>query len=190
MLRQSLIALAFACSLMPILPATSIAFADEPAADSKEEKKPVEPVDFRELKKFLPEAVGGVSRSEASGSKTASGGMKITEANGHYSKEGSDSSAEVVIIDYGAMPEMAAAVGSASGMDIDTESDDEYMRTVKYGEHRGIESYNSKEKSGSLQLFVAGRFFVTISIEHLEPTEFANTVAAMKLDDLAALAKK
>lgn len=188
MLRKILLGAAVAClfASMPIIP---FALADEPQADAKDEKK-VEPIDFRKLKEFLPESVAEIPRTEARGSKNSVGEAKISQAEGEYSKDGSESTASVSIMDYGAVPWMVAGMAAWENMEIDNESDDEYQRTVTYGKYRGYETYNTKEKSGQLQLLVAKRFLISIDLNKIEPEYFGKTVESMKLDDLAALAEK
>lgn len=188
MIRKILLGVAMA-SLFGSVPSIPLVLADEPASDESQEKK-VEPIDFRELKKFLPESVADLPRTEATGSKTSMGEAKISQAEGRYSKDGSESNAGVTIIDYGAMPSLVAGMAIWESMEIDQESDDEYQRTVTYGTYRGLESYNMKEKRGQLQLLVAKRFLITIELDQIEPEYFGKTVETMKLDELAALAKQ
>lgn len=160
-------------------------------AEQKQEqpKKAVEPIDFRKLKEHLPESVGGIKRSNAEGAKNSFGEAKVSQAEGDYQPEEGEAHARIEIIDYGGIPGMAEGMAYWLKVEIDNESDDEYSKTVKYGNHRGLETYNTKDKHGTLQLVVADRLIITITLDHIEPTEFAKTVEAMKLDALAELAK-
>lgn len=158
-------------------------------AKKEEQKKAVEPIDFRKLKEHLPESVGGIQRTDAKGSKQSFGEAKVSQAEGQYQPEEGESSANITIIDYGGIPGMAEGMAAWTKIDIDNESDDEYSKTVTYGTYKGMETYNTKDKHGSLQLLVADRLIVTITLDHIEPAEFAKTVEAMKLAELESLAK-
>ncbi|MSO21892.1 MAG: hypothetical protein EXQ58_01280 [Acidobacteria bacterium] len=46
--------------------------------------KKVTPVDFRELKALLPEALPGMRRTQAEGEKAAAMGLNISKAEGEY----------------------------------------------------------------------------------------------------------
>lgn len=166
--------------------------ADDAPQDQKqqqEQPKKVEPVDFRKLKEFLPAAVGGVNREDAKGSKNTFGDAKISQAEGTYSAEGNEASAQITIVDYGGIPGMAEGMAIWTKTEIDNESDDEYQKTVTYSNFKGLESYNLKEMHGTLQLIVGNRIIVNIQLKHLDPTEFAKTVEAMKLGELEKLLK-
>jgi hypothetical protein len=146
-----------------------------------------EAVDFRKLKEFLPETVGGLKRADATGERTAMGEMKISQARGEYRQDDKpDASANVQIIDYGAMPGFADGAAAWAQIDIDQESDDEYTRTTKVGEFKALETYNKTDKTGSMQILVGGRFIITLDITGLEPATLKDTAAAMKLSELAA----
>ncbi len=165
--------------------------AEDPpqGADQKQDQKKIEPLDFRKLKEFLPAKVGEIARSEAKGQKFSVGEGKISQAEGDYHADGNDATAQVVIFDYGAMPDMVAGMTSWTKMEIDNESDDEYTKTVTYGTYRGLETYNTKEKHGTLQLLVGDRFLVSVTLNGIDPAEFGKTIEAMKLADLVAVAK-
>lgn len=163
--------------------------AQQGTEQKQEEPKKVEPVDFRKLKALLPEKVGEIQRSNAKGEKSGFGEMKISQATGEYTKDESESSATLTIMDYGAIPGAAAGLAAWEQTDIDNESDDEYTKTVKIGDYKALETYNNKDKRGSIQLLVAKRFMVNLEIHNMDAAELEKTISEMKLADLAALAK-
>lgn len=163
--------------------------AQQNAEQKQEEPKKVDPVDFRKLKELLPEKIGEIARSNARGEKSGFGEMKISQATGEYSKDDNESSATLVIMDYGAIPAAAAGMASWESLDIDNESDDEYTKTVTVGDYKALETYNNKDKRGTIQLLVAKRFMVNLEIHNMDAALLQKTISEMKLADLAALAK-
>jgi hypothetical protein len=145
-----------------------------------------EPVDFRKLKTYLPETVGELPRTNAEGTRSSMGDMKITNAEGIYGTEEGESSANVTIVDFGASPEMVTGMAYWAQVEIDNESDTDYQRTLKVAGFPALEEYNSEEKRGQIMVLVAGRFMVSVSIEQLAPETLQATLTAMKLEALAA----
>lgn len=152
-------------------------------------KAPVEPVDYKKLKELLPATLGGLKRADAEGSKQSVGDIKLSQVRGTYNEDGKDGSGSVSIMDYGAMPGMAEGLSPWMNVEVDNESDTEYTKTVKVGDYKGMETYNKESKSGSLTLVVGKRFLLQVEINDLGPEVLQDTVKAMKLAELEALAK-
>lgn len=131
------------------------------ASDNFTEGKKVNPVDFRELKALLPEAVGNLKRTNIEGEKVAAMGMNISNANADYSDDENASSIDLKITDLG-------SVSGLSGMaaygwylvDIDKEDDNGYEKTITYKGNKGYEKYDNEGKYGELSILVAKRFIV------------------------------
>ena len=68
------------------------------------ERPPAEPVNFRELREPLPEALDGMERTNAEGATQGTMGFTISEAEATY--EPAEGEAELAIseMDYGAVP--------------------------------------------------------------------------------------
>ena len=130
-------------------------------SENLNEGKKVNPVDFRELKALLPEAVGNLKRTNLEGEKVAAMGMNISNANADYSDEQSEKSIDLKITDLG-------SVSGLSGMaaygwylvDIDKEDDNGYEKTITYKGNKGYEKYDTQGKYGELSILVAKRFIV------------------------------
>lgn len=122
----------------------------------------VEPVDFRELKKLLPEKLAGMKRTNASGEKNSAFGIKISQAEADYDA-GNGGTIHVEITDMGTMKGLARMARFGWVMaDVDRESDDGYERTITYRGHKGHEEYQTDSKEGTIQLLVADRFSVEV----------------------------
>lgn len=143
-------------------------------------------VDFRQLKTFLPEALGDLKRKSAKGEKSGAMGMTVAKAEGVY--EGANEAGMTVEITdtagiggLGAIAQMGLAA-----TEIDNESDDGYERTTKIGDYKGIEKYNTPSKSGSMTVMV-GRFTVQIEGRNIPAAALKTAAAAIDLKGLAAL---
>lgn len=131
------------------------------ASDNFTEGKKVNPVDFRELKALLPEAVGNLKRTNIEGEKVAAMGMNISNANADYSDDENASSIDLKITDLGSISGLSgmAAYGWYL-VDIDKEDDNGYEKTITYKGNKGYEKYDNEGKYGELSILVAKRFIV------------------------------
>ena len=147
-------------------------------------------VDFRKLKEVLPETLAGVKRSEARGEKQKLGDFTFTTAQGEYRKEDAgdtDPDLSLELFDYGAAPEMGSMFTVWQQMEVDRESDNEYEKTVKIKEQPGLEKYNSQDKRGELQLYVANRFLLTFNANNISQEQFKKAIEELPVEKLAAL---
>jgi hypothetical protein len=183
----------FLCAAIVVSAAAAVVSAQEeqqkqPA--SAPASQPSEPVDFRKLKELLPAELAGIKRTDAKGERTAFGELKLSVARGEYYKEvenGDSPSINIEITDFGATKGMAEAMTYWTQLDIDQEGDGGYEKSKKINGHAALEKFQTEGKSGSLQIFVANRFLVNITSNHVGVEEFRKIGEALKLDDLAAL---
>ncbi|MCO5044534.1 MAG: hypothetical protein M9935_04545 [Kiritimatiellae bacterium] len=143
-------------------------------------------VDFRELKALLPDAFKSYKRTGASGEKNSMMGMSVSEAEGQYAA--GDATLSVKIVDYSGTF-LASMMGAWAAHEIDRESDTGYERTTTIGGHKALEKYDSSDKTGDLQILVAGRFMVEIGLRGGEAQDLQAAAAAIDLNKLAALKK-
>ena len=131
------------------------------ASDNFTEGKKVNPVDFRELKALLPEAVGNLKRTNIEGEKVAAMGMNISNANADYSDDENASSIDLKITDLGSVSGLSGMVAYGWYLvDIDKEDDNGYEKTITYKGNKGYEKYDNEGKYGELSILVAKRFIV------------------------------
>ncbi len=143
-------------------------------------------VDFRQLKTFLPEALGDLKRTGAKGEKSGAMGMTVSKAEGSY--EGANEARMTLEITdtagiggFGAIAQMGLAA-----TEIDNETDDGYERTTKIGAYKGIEKYSTSSKSGSVTI-MAGRFTVQIEGRNIPAAALKTAAEAIDLKGLTAL---
>lgn len=128
-----------------------------------EEGREVEVVDFRILKDMLPEQVGPCKRTSATGEKNSGMGFTVSETKGKYTSEDGSQSLEIKIMDMGSVKGWAGlAAWGWTIAETDKETDTGYERTMKYKGHKGFEKYDMEQQDGSIELFVAKRYMVSV----------------------------
>ena len=143
----------------------------------------VEAVDFRDLKKLLPERVAGLDRTEASGSKNGMFGMSISNAEGKY-RDG-DQRLEVSITDTGGMSMLVSSMAGWTSFEVDKESDTGFERTTEINGHKAFVNYNTKSQRGSIAVLVADRFIVNVEGSHMDYDDLEDAVDDLNLRRLA-----
>ena len=160
-----------------------------------EEGKEVEVVDFRDLKKLLPESIEDLKRISASGEKSNSMGINVSKTEGKYSDEPTEGEQpkklEIKITDLGNVKGWAGIAMFAWTMaDIDKETDDGYEKTFKSGENKGYESYNNKSKSGKVEMFIAERFMLSVEGHNVSMELVKNAVDEIGISNLEQMKDK
>jgi len=141
-------------------------------------------VDFRELRRLLPEEAAGLRRTNSNGRKTGAFGVHVSEAVGEYG-EGGGPRLEIKITDLGAMgPAAAMASFGWTATEVDSEGDQGYERTTDYQGRKGLEEYRTIDKSGTAKAMAGGRFMVEVKGNKIDPAQLR---AAMESIDLGAL---
>ena len=145
-------------------------------------------VDFRTLQGLLPASFAGYTRGRPSGARNRMMGMETSKAEAPY--ENGDRSATVTIADMGTLRSWAALGAAWASMDIESETEDGYERTIDYRGHR---AYVKQQRSGSgtsseMAVLVGERFIVTADIDAGDARVAQAALDATDLGALAALA--
>jgi hypothetical protein len=128
-----------------------------------EEGKEYEVVDFRLLKDMLPEEVGPLPRTSATGEKNSGMGFTVSETRGKYSLKDTGQRIEIEVKDMGGMKGWAGlAAWGWTIAEVDKETDTGYERTIEYKGHKGFEEYDNETKDGKIEVFVAKRYMVSV----------------------------
>jgi hypothetical protein len=147
----------------------------------------VEPVNFRELKKRLPEKVGGLKRKNAKGSSAGQMGFNVAQAEASYGD--GKSTAKVSIVDPGGFRGFLAMAAWAN-VDIEEESDTGYKKTTTIDGMKAFEEYNNESKRGKVSVIVAQRFVVEASGRGVSMKDLKKAIDDVDIDDLKDLAAK
>ena len=132
-----------------------------------ENMKPVDPVHFSELIKFLPEPPSGWESEAPKGSSNKMGEWSFTEVSRLYTQ--GEKRIEIQILDWAYHKELYATFFVTAGFS--TEDTEGYNKGIKIGEDPGREEYKNASKHGALSMLVGKRFFLTITGDHIEAAE-------------------
>ncbi|MGH7180018.1 MAG: hypothetical protein ACREJC_21755 [Tepidisphaeraceae bacterium] len=147
-------------------------------------------VDFRKLKEICPEQLNGMKRTSHEGQRTKMGEFAISTAQAAYESDSDKDNAPRIsleILDYGATPGMAQGMAAWAQLDIDRESDTGYEKSTRVKGQPALETYDTGAKSGRVQVFVAGRFIVTLELSNLPPEQTQKVAEELPLEKLAGM---
>lgn len=154
-------------------------------SESFNEGKKVNPVDFRDLKALLPEQIGTLKRTNASGEKSSAMGINISKAEADYREEQGNKRIDIEITDLGSVTGLSAFAAYGWYMaEIDKETNDGYEKTFTYKGNKGYEKYNNKYQNGDISVLVAKRFVVEINGDNVSMDEMK---AALDMIDIGKL---
>jgi hypothetical protein len=139
----------------------------EKAQKDLENMKPVDPVHFSELIKFLPEPPPGWESEAPKGASNQMGEWSFTEVDRRYSQ--GEKHIEIQIVDWAFHKEMYATFFVAAAFS--QESTEGYNKGIKIGEEPGREEYKTAAKEGTLSVLVGKRFLVTIKGNNIDSGE-------------------
>jgi hypothetical protein len=146
--------------------------------------KKVETVDYKVLKDMLPESVGGMKRTDATGEKTAAMGMQASSAEGRYSNE-QGANITLKLTDIGSMTGLAGMAAYAwAATDIERESDDGYEKTSTFNGYKSHETWHKSSKSGDISVLVGGRFVAEASGNDVDMNALKDALGKLDLKKL------
>ena len=149
--------------------------------------KPIEPVDFRQLKELLPESVAGMQRTEASGEKSTALGMTVSKAVARYAGD-SRGSIDLTISDIGNASGFASlALYAWANNEIDKDSQTGYEKTTLFQGHKAYEKYDKRDRSGELGVLINKRFVVEAKGNDVSMEDLKNVLGKLDLDKLAQM---
>ena len=149
--------------------------------------KKVETVDYKVLKDMLPESIGSLRRTDATGEKTSAMGMQISNAEGRYSGDGG-ASMTVKITDIGSMTGLAGMAAYAwASTEVERESDTGYEKTSTYDGFRSHEKWVNASKSGDISVLVGSRFVAEVSGNGVDMNALKDALGKIDLKKLEGM---
>lgn len=149
--------------------------------------KQVETVDYKVLKEMLPEEVGGMRRTEATGEKTSAMGMQVSNANGRYSNN-QGASMTIKITDIGSMTGLAGMAAYAwAATEVDRESDTGYEKTSNFNGYKSHEKWDKSSKSGEISVLVGNRFVAEVDGNNVEMDAMKDALSKVNLKKLDSM---
>lgn len=145
-------------------------------------------MNYKDLQAYLPAMSGYEKDGDPSGETMNSMGFSLSTCEQRYKK--GDENITVKITDYNAGYSAFVGITAMIGAGFSSENDNEKTGTVNLGVDgvKAFETVRKKEKSGSLVLAIADRFFVEVKGDNLSDTEKLQAIA--KNMDLGKLAEK
>ncbi len=144
-------------------------------------------VDFRELKALLPEELLGMKRTASEGSKGGIMGIGASTAKSVYKDEKGGKSLEAEIADIGGLGGFAGMAFAWTNLDIDTENEQGYERTIKLGNRKGFEKFTKAGKLGELDVIVNNRYIVSVKSTGMDAKELKVALEKIDLAKLEAI---
>jgi hypothetical protein len=147
----------------------------------------VEPVNFRELKALLPEALPGFKRKDAKGEKAGAMGMVVSQASADYDGDGG-ARIDIKLVDVGSLagPLALGMVGWAS-VEIDRETETGYEKSTVLGGNKAFEKYDTRSKRGEVKVLVGNRFIVEVRGRNVSVDDMKAAAGKLDLAKLATL---
>ena len=152
--------------------------------DELASREPVEPVSFKELLAYLPQAPRGWEALEPEGETNSFGSYSISQVSRAYTQ--GDKEMEVSIFDWAF--NSALYTPFVLSTEFSQESTSGYNKGIKIDDMPGREEYTYSSKQGSLNLLVNSRFLVRIegkNIEDLELREWWQRLDTRSLNKIA-----
>jgi hypothetical protein len=147
----------------------------------------VEPVNFRDLKALLPEALPGYKRTSATGEKAGAMGVVMSQASGEYNSDGG-AHIGVKLLDAGNLAgPLALGLAGWASAEIDRETETGYEKTTVIGGNKAFEKYDNRSKHGEVNVIVANRFIVEVKGRDVKIDDLKAAVGKLDLAKLATL---
>ena len=142
----------------------------------------VELINFRDLKKMLPEKLLGMERTSHKGEKAGAMGFNVSSAEAKY-KDG-DKSMEIKLTDMAGVGIAKLGTIAWASMEIDSESDEGFQRTFTENNVKYMEEFNTINQSYSLQGYAGERLGVDVKSRNVDPKKVRKLITNMKFHKL------
>ena len=145
----------------------------------------VEVVDFRDLKKRMPEKLLGLDRVEHEGQKAGAMGVTTSMAEATYRK--GDKEIKMTIIDVGGVSFALNALAAWSVLEMDRETEDEVERTFTKDGSKYFEKYNFKTNRGETSVIHNNRFIGTVAVKNMSRKDMEKALNRAGFNELEEL---
>lgn len=147
----------------------------------------VEVVNFRELKKFLPESLAGLNRTSHTGEKAGAMGFTISQAEAKYENADRSKRMDVNIIDGGGVGLAQMGYAAWASVEIDQEDDNGWTRTTTINGHKAYHEHDTRNGDGQISAIISGRGIVSIDYEGLSDSEATKAIKGLDFKGLESL---
>lgn len=143
----------------------------------------VDPLEIDQLKAFVPESLGGMTRASTRGERKGMGGIMVASTEGRFGE--GDRVIDLEIIDSGGMSGMVGLASWAGAME-EREDDDGFERTRKV-DGRIVHEKSSKRGQNEFAVVLGNRFIVTAKSQGVSLDELKAAVGSLDLARLEGL---
>lgn len=168
---------------VPVTTQEAVRQAEQAMRQAAEVQQPVEPINFRELKKLLPEKIADYTRTEDSGQTAGAMGIKMSQAEGTY-KNSAGKMFVLKITDTGGVGMGLMSMAAWSTITVDKEDSNGYERTGTLNGHKSMEKYRKRGEDGEVTLLAENRFVVTANGRGCSMETLRSSVQAVNLGKL------
>lgn len=151
----------------------------------KEGKDLKDPVNFRELKPLLPEALAGFDRTDISGKTSGAMGFKFTTVAASY--KNNDQVVEISLVDAGGLGSTLMGAAFWSELDIDEESDKGFKRTLEIDGKKSYQECKNNNQDCQLAMIVGERFVLSIEGRDTNMDQLLKMAKSIDLDELEGM---
>ena len=138
------------------------------------------------IKQFVPESLGGLSRTSISAERNAALGVQISKATARYS-DGAQRNLDLEITDSGTLKGLVGFAAGWAGVEEDKETDTGYEKTYRSGGQLIHEQWDKRSNHGQYGVVVGDRFSVSVSGDAADINELKAALGSIDLNGLAAL---
>lgn len=151
----------------------------------KAEKDFKDPVNFRELRKFLPEKLNGMERTDQEGQTSGAMGFKVSTTKSMY--EAGDQRITVNLVDVGGLGMAMMGAAAWSKLDIDEENSKGFKRTLTIDGRKAYQECDNAKKRCELAIILADRFVLTMGGRNVTMADLMDMMEAMDLKGVERL---
>lgn len=143
-----------------------------------------EPVNFRELKKLLPEEMDGMEITDQSGQTSGAMGFNISQAEVEFTG-GDGEKIKISIFDTGGITMATMGLAAWANVTIDKEDSNGYERTTTINGFKAFEKFDTKRKRGEISIFAKERFIVKVEGREVDMEDLRDALSDIDIEDLA-----
>lgn len=144
-----------------------------------------DPINFRELQKFMPEKLAGMERTSKSGETAGAFGMKMSNAESKY-KDSNGNVIEVKMVDTGGFAMGLMGMAAWASAEVDREDENSYERTSTMDGMKVFEKCDKKRDWCELSAIAKNRYVITAECDKCGIDQLKKVIKAMELNDLPA----
>ena len=154
----------------------------EKMKDAADGKSDVELINWRDIKKQLPDKLIGMKQENVGGETVGAFGFNISKAEATY--EDGDSKVDISITDTGSMGAAVLSMAAWSSLTVDKEDKYGWERTGTYKGHKIYEKYDKRNNRGEFNALIGDRFVVTVNGRNIESKSFKKILDKIDVEDL------